>query len=69
VAELEESLRLESDALSSLQQKAMQQLEVNNRRESSELEQKIDTRRTMLDHMVSLVLSRCQRFSLRCETE
>jgi len=52
VTELEERLKAESDVLSTLQQKAMQQLEVNNRNEYSELEQKIEIRRTVLDERV-----------------
>jgi len=55
VTELEERLKAESDVLSTLQQKAMQQLEVNNKNECSELEQKIEIRRTVLDERVKLL--------------
>ena len=66
VAELDERLKAEADVLSVLQQKAMHQLEINNQRESSELEQKIELRRTLLDQKVGILLSVRQSVLVRC---
>jgi len=55
VAELEQQLKDEAEVLSMLQQKAMLQLDTNNERECSELEQKIEIRRTLLDKKVMLL--------------
>ena len=55
VAELEQQLKDEAEVLSTLQQKAIQQLDMNNQRECTELEQKIEIRRTLLDKKVMLV--------------
>ena len=53
VAELDERLSDEAEALSMLQQKAMHQLETHNQTESTELEQKIELRRALLDQKVN----------------
>jgi len=57
VAELDEQLSDEAEALSMLQQKAMHQTETHNRNECTELEQKIELRRTLLDQKVSTSLA------------
>lgn len=52
VAELEQQLKEETEVLSALQQKAMQQLDMNNQRECTELEQKIEIRHRLLEQKV-----------------
>jgi len=66
VAELDQQLREEADVLSKLQQKAMQQLEVNHQRECSELEQKIEIRRQLLDQKVTFSSSSSSSSSSSC---
>ena len=61
VAELEQRLKDEDEVLSSLQQNAVQQLEMNNQRECRELDQKIEIRRMLLDQKVMpSVFTNCQ---------
>ena len=55
VAELEQQLKDEAEVLSTLQQKAMLQLDTNNQRECAEMEQKIEIRRALLDKKVMLL--------------
>jgi len=54
VAELEAQLKCEAEVLSVLQLKALDQLEQNNHRECSNLDQRIDMRRSVLDQKVML---------------
>lgn len=53
LADLNRRLKDEAELLTSLQQKAMQQLETNNRRERGELEQKNEIRYQLLSHKVT----------------
>ena len=55
VAELDERLNDEAEALSMLQQKAMHQLETHSQSESTELEQKIEMRCALLDQKVNVL--------------
>jgi len=55
VAELDMQLKAEAELLSFLQLKALERLELNNQRECTELEQRIEMRRTVLDQKVNVM--------------